>query len=146
MTATLITFVGYILVMLGIGYYAFQQTNDSADYFLGGRKLGPTASALSAGASDMSGWLLLGLPGYAYSSGMESIWLSAGLLIGTYLNWLIVAPRLRVYSVLANDSQTIPAFLENRFGGNNKPLRVIFSRIYFVVLLILHQFWIGCRR
>ncbi|MDO6749876.1 sodium:solute symporter family transporter, partial [Gilvimarinus sp. 1_MG-2023] len=82
-------------VMLGIGIIAYRRTQDLSDYVLGGRNLGPIPSALSAGASDMSGWLLLGLPGYAMSAGYGAFWLAGGLLIGTWANWLLVAQRLR---------------------------------------------------
>ena len=84
--------------MLGIGIYAWTKTNDLSDYILGGRKLGHWTTALSAGASDMSGWLLLGLPGYAYLAGFEAIWIAVGLLLGTTLNWFLIAPRLRQQS------------------------------------------------
>ena len=85
------TFVVYIGVMLALGYIAYKRTTNLSDYILGGRSLGPGTAALSAGASDMSGWLLLGLPGYALTAGYEAIWIAAGLLAGTWLNWLIVA-------------------------------------------------------
>jgi len=89
------TFLAYLAVMLGIGLYAYKNTSNSEDYFLGGRSLGPWPTALSAGASDMSGWLLLGLPGYAFVAGLESNLVAGGLLVGTWLNWLICAKRLR---------------------------------------------------
>ncbi|MCV6588901.1 MAG: sodium/proline symporter PutP [Marinobacterium sp.] len=129
------TFLVYLAVMLGIGIYAYKRTANSADYFLGGRSLGPWPSALSAGASDMSGWLLLGLPGYAFASGMESLWLAGGLLAGTWLNWLLVAKRLRTYSVEANDSLTLPEFFANRFNDTSKALQVISA--FFILLFFL---------
>ncbi len=129
------TFLVYLAVMLGIGIYAYKRTANSADYFLGGRSLGPWPAALSAGASDMSGWLLLGLPGYAFASGMESLWLAAGLLMGTWLNWLLVAKRLRTYSIVANDSLTLPEFFANRFKDNSKALQVISA--FFILLFFL---------
>lgn len=129
------TFLVYLAVMLGIGVYAYKRTANSADYFLGGRSLGPWPSALSAGASDMSGWLLLGLPGYAFASGMESLWLAGGLLAGTWLNWLLVAKRLRTYSIEANDSLTLPEFFSNRFKDNSKALQVISA--FFILLFFL---------
>jgi sodium/proline symporter len=92
------TFFAYLALMLRIGFWAYKRTSDSAGYFLGGRSLGPWPAALLAGASDMSGWLLLGLPGFAFLSGLESLWLAGGLLAGTSLNWLLVAKRLRTYS------------------------------------------------
>ncbi|GAB3090927.1 sodium/proline symporter PutP [Aestuariicella hydrocarbonica] len=134
-SATVITLGGYLLLMLSIGVYASRRTNNAADYFLGGRSLGPWPSALSAGASDMSGWLLLGLPGYAYLAGIEAFWLAGGLLLGTYCNWLFLAKRLRVYSVCANESLTLPEFFANRFDGDNKHLRLISS--VFIVLFYL---------
>ena len=129
------TFVVYIAVMLGIGIYAYRKTQDLSDYILGGRSLGPWPSALSAGASDMSGWLLLGLPGYALAAGMEATWLAIGLLLGTWLNWLIVAGRLRVYSQVANDSLTLPEFFEQRFRDNSHLLRVISA--FFILMFFL---------
>ena len=129
------TFFVYLVLMLLIGFWAYRRTTDSAGYFLGGRSLGPWPAALSAGASDMSGWLLLGLPGFAFLSGLESLWLAGGLLAGTYLNWLLVAKRLRTYSVEANDSLTIPEFFANRFGDRRHLLQVIAA--FFVLLFFL---------
>ena len=129
------TFLVYLAMMLGIGVYAYKRTANSSDYFLGGRSLGPWPAALSAGASDMSGWLLLGLPGYAFAAGMESLWLAGGLLAGTWLNWLLVAKRLRTYSVEANDALTLPEFFANRFQDKTKLLQVISA--FFILLFFL---------
>ncbi|WP_432697331.1 sodium/proline symporter PutP [Marinobacterium sp. YM272] len=129
------TFIVYLILMLAIGYYAYIRTVNSSDYFLGGRSLGPWPAALSAGASDMSGWLLLGLPGYAYAAGLESIWLGGGLLLGTWANWLITAKRLRTYSIVANDSLTLPEFFANRFKDNSRLLQVISA--FFILLFFL---------
>jgi len=129
------TFLAYLVVMLGIGLYAYKQTSSSEDYFLGGRSLGPWPTALSAGASDMSGWLLLGLPGYAFASGLESIWLAGGLLVGTWLNWLFCAKRLRTYSITANNSLTLPGFLSARFNDNSKLIQTISA--LFILLFFL---------
>jgi sodium/proline symporter len=129
------TFTIYLGLMLAIGVYAYRRTANSSDYFLGGRSLGPWPAALSAGASDMSGWLLLGLPGYAFSSGLESIWLGAGLLIGTWLNWLLVAKRLRTYSIEADDALTLPEFFANRFEDKSNLLQVISA--FFILLFFL---------
>jgi sodium/proline symporter len=129
------TFIVYLIVMLAIGFYAYQRTSNSADYFLGGRSLGPWPAALSAGASDMSGWLLLGLPGYAFASGMEAVWLGGGLLLGTYLNWLLVAKRLRTYSFEADDALTLPEFFSNRFEDGSKMIQVISA--FFILLFFL---------
>ncbi len=130
-----VTFMVYFVVMLAIGYIAWLKTKTSADYFLGGRSLGPWSTAMSAGASDMSGWLLLGLPGYAFASGLEAFWLAAGLLGGSWLNWLVVARRLRVYSAVAKDSLTLPEFLANRFNDHRgwiQPVSAAFILVFFL--------------
>jgi sodium/proline symporter len=129
------TFLAYLAVMLGIGLYAYKNTSSSEDYFLGGRSLGPWPTALSAGASDMSGWLLLGLPGYAFAAGLESIWLAGGLLVGTWLNWLFCAKRLRTYSITADNSLTLPGFLSVRFQDNSKLIQTISA--LFILLFFL---------
>ncbi|MBR7889426.1 sodium/proline symporter PutP [Marinomonas sp. A79] len=129
------TFLAYLVVMLGIGLYAYKRTSSSEDYFLGGRSLGPWPTALSAGASDMSGWLLLGLPGYAFAAGMESIWIAGGLLVGTWLNWLICAKRLRTYSIKANNALTLPDFLSTRFNDKSKMIQTISA--LFILLFFL---------
>lgn len=128
------TFIVYLILMLSIGVYAYLRTKNSTDYFLGGRALGPWPAALSAGASDMSGWLLLGLPGYAYAAGLESFWLAAGLLIGNWINWLIAAKRLRTYSI-TTDSITIPEFLSRRFNDRSKLIQTISA--LFILLFFL---------
>ncbi len=130
-----LTFVLYLAVMLGIGIVAYRRTQDLSDYVLGGRNLGPIPSALSAGASDMSGWLLLGLPGYAMSAGYGAFWLAGGLLVGTWANWLLVAQRLRVYSHRADDALTLPAFFEKRFEDHSHALRVVSA--FFVLVFFL---------
>ncbi|WP_020406179.1 sodium/proline symporter PutP [Hahella ganghwensis] len=129
------TFMVYLIAMLAIGLWAYMRTQNMSDYILGGRNLGPFPSALSAGASDMSGWLLLGLPGYAYAAGYEASWIAIGLLVGTWLNWLVVARRLRMYTKAAGDSLTIPEFLENRFEDRSHALRVIAA--FFILLFFL---------
>ncbi len=129
------TFFVYLALMLGIGLWAYRRTADSSGYFLGGRTLGPWPAALSAGASDMSGWLLLGLPGFAFTSGLESLWLAGGLLVGTWLNWLLLARRLRTYSIEANDALTIPEFFANRFGDRRHLLQAIAA--FFILLFFL---------
>ncbi|CAM4171886.1 sodium/proline symporter PutP [Vibrio agarivorans] len=128
------TFIAYLLVMLGIGVVAYMRTKNSTDYFLGGRSLGPWPAALSAGASDMSGWLLMGLPGYAYAAGFEAIWLAGGLLLGTWANWLICAKRLRTYSI-TTESLTIPEYLSRRFQDNSKLIQTISA--FFILLFFL---------
>ncbi len=129
------TFLFYLACLLVIGVIAYRHTHNLSDYILGGRKLGAWVAALSAGASDMSGWLLLGLPGYAYASGFQAFWLVAGLLTGTYLNWRLVAPRLRVYSELADDSMTLPEFLNHRFNDQTNSIRFIAA--FFILLFFL---------
>lgn len=128
------TFIIYLILMLAIGVFAYQRTKNSSDYFLGGRSLGPWPAALSAGASDMSGWLLLGLPGYAYAAGIEAFWLAGGLLIGTWANWLITAKRLRTYSI-TTDALTLPEFLSRRFNDKSKLIQTISA--FFILLFFL---------
>ncbi|UCE88349.1 MAG: sodium/proline symporter PutP [Pseudomonadota bacterium] len=130
-----LTFVVYIATMLAIGAVAWRRTRNLADYILGGRTLGRWVTAISAGASDMSGWLLLGLPGYAYAAGFEAGWIALGLLIGTWLNWRLVAARLRRYSELAGDSLTLPEFFEQRFHDTSHVLRVVSA--LFILLFFL---------
>ncbi|MBT8348132.1 MAG: sodium/proline symporter PutP [Sulfurovum sp.] len=133
----IISFIGYMLVMLAIGFYFYFQTNDLSDYVLGGRGLNPSVTALSAGASDMSGWLLLGLPGMMYSDGMVGSWIAVGLIIGAYLNWHYVAKPLRVYTHHLDDSITIPDYLANRFEDNGHMLRIVTA----VVILIFYTLY-----
>lgn len=109
----LITFVGYLVLMMAIGFWAYRATDTVDDYILGGRKMGPAVTALSVGASDMSGWLLLGLPGAVYLSGLSAAWIGIGLIFGAWLNWLFVAKRLRIYTQLADNALTLPDFLKN---------------------------------
>ncbi|MEQ1687766.1 MAG: sodium/proline symporter PutP [Sphingopyxis sp.] len=123
----------YFALMIGIGFYAWAKAQATAEgYMLGGRELGPAVTALSAGASDMSGWLLMGLPGALYLGGLSAAWIGIGLTIGAYLNYRIVAPRLRTYTELAGDAITIPDFLEERFGDTSKALRVIAAAVIIV--------------
>lgn len=129
----------YMVGMLLIGYYSYKRTTDLSDYMLGGRTLGPAVTALSAGASDMSGWLMMGLPGAMFSQGLSASWIVIGLTLGAYANWLYVAPRLRTYTEIANNSITIPAFLENRFGDESKLLRIVSG----LVILIFFTFYVS---
>ncbi|GGX59358.1 sodium/proline symporter PutP [Saccharospirillum salsuginis] len=132
--AVSLTFLAYLGMMLWIGVWAYRRTNNLSDYILGGRQLGAWPSALSAGASDMSGWLLLGLPGAMYASGLGASWIAIGLLVGTYINWLVVAPRLRSYSQAANDSLTLPEYFSNRFE-DTVAIRAIAA--FFILLFFL---------
>ncbi len=128
------TFAVYLVVVLLIGAVAWWRTQDLKDYILGGRRLGRWVTALSAQASDMSGWLLMGLPGYAYLAGLESVWLLAGLLVGTYFNWRFVAARLRRATELYDDAITLPEYFERRFddrGGILRMLCAFFILIFF---------------
>src|SRR5690625_170650 len=122
--------------MLIIGIVMYRRTADLSDFVLGGRSLGPAVAALSAGASDMSGWLMLGLPGAIYVSGISESWIAIGLAIGAYLNWQFIAKRLRVYTEVSNNAITIPDFLENRFKDTSRLLRVISA---LVILLISEE-------
>ncbi|WP_163560937.1 sodium/proline symporter PutP [Halomonas sp. NO4] len=131
------TFVVYLLLMLGIGLVAYMRTTNLSDYILGGRTLGPWTSAISAGASDMSGWLLLGLPGAAYISGISASWIAVGLLVGTWLNWLIVARRLRLYSFKVSDALTLPEYFANRFQDKTHLLRVI-SAVFILLFFLFY--------
>ena len=108
---TIATFILYIIAMLAIGVVCYRRNRNLNDFILGSRGLNPGVAALSAGASDMSGWLLLGLPGAVYASGLNQMWIAVGLVIGAYLNWQFVAARLRIYTQVARDALTIPCLL-----------------------------------
>jgi sodium/proline symporter len=133
----LISFVSYMLVMIGIGFYFYFKTEDLSDYVLGGRSLGPGVTALSAGASDMSGWLLLGLPGMMYTGGLAGSWIAVGLIIGAFLNWHYVAKPLRVYTHHLNDAITIPDYFSNRFEDKGNVLRIVTA----VVILLFYTLY-----
>lgn len=135
--ATLSAIILYLLILLLIGYYSYRRTHDISDYMLGSRSLSPMVTALSAGASDMSGWMLMGLPGAVYTTGISSMWLGIGLTIGAYFNYLLLAPRFRIYTELANDSQTVPDYLENRFKDTSNMLRLV-SGIIILVFFTLY--------
>lgn len=132
-----ITFVVYLLLILFIGVKAYQRTHNLGDYILGGRKLGSAVTALSVGASDMSGWLLLGLPGAIYLSGISEVWIGVGLVIGAYCNWLFISQRLRVYSEHAKNSLTLPDYFENRFNDETRILRIVSA----IVILVFFTFY-----
>ncbi|MES9827031.1 MAG: sodium/proline symporter PutP [Candidatus Thiodiazotropha sp.] len=130
-----LSFFCYLLTLLIIGVVAWRRTRNLSDFVLGGRSLGSWVTALSASASDMSGWLLLGLPGYAYLAGLESFWLALGLLIGTWLNWRLVAARLRIASEAAGNALTLPEYLSNRFNDSSGLIRI--SSSFFILLFFL---------
>ncbi|MBT3014794.1 MAG: sodium/proline symporter PutP [Candidatus Thiodiazotropha sp. (ex Clathrolucina costata)] len=130
-----LSFFCYLLTLLIIGVVAWRRTRNLSDFVLGGRSLGSWVTALSASASDMSGWLLLGLPGYAYLAGLESFWLALGLLIGTWLNWRLVAARLRIVSEMSGNALTLPEYLSNRFNDASGLIRI--SSSFFILLFFL---------
>ncbi len=134
----IIAFVIYFLFMTGIGVWFFVKGKDKSekDYFLGGKNMGGWVSALSAGASDMSAWVLMGLPGAIYLSGMNQIWISIGLIIGTVCAWIFIAPRLRAYSIKAKDSITVPEFLSNRFLAKGPVLRIACAVVFVLGYLL----------
>lgn len=138
-TATITTFVFYLVVLIVLGYAAYRSTKNLSDYILGGRRLGPWVTALSASASDMSGWLLLGLPGAVYLAGLNQFWLVIGLAIGAYFNWLLVAKRLRVASKEADDAITLPDFLAKRFQDKHHVIRVLSA----LVILVFFTFYVS---
>lgn len=126
-SSTLLAFLIYLCIVLAIGFYAYLKTRTAGDFLLGGRQLGPSVSAISASASDMSGWVLLGLPGYAYVAGLEAFWISIGLVMGLAANWFLVAKPLRIISFQLQDTVTIPTYLQRRFADPKPWLRVISS-------------------
>ena len=131
-----ITFVVYIAAMVLIGFAAYRSTNNLSDYILGGRSLGSVVTALSAGASDMSGWLLMGLPGAIYMSGLSEAWIAIGLTVGAYLNWLFVAGRLRVQTEHNGDALTLPDYFASRFEDKSGLLRIISAIVILVFFTI----------
>lgn len=128
----------YLALMIGIGVYSYRKSNSNSEEFLiGGRKMGAAVTALSAGAADMSGWLLMGVPGAMYFTGLSSAWIAIGLTTGAFLNYLIVAPRLRVYTEVSGNSITIPVFFENRFKDKTHLLKIV-SSILILVFFTLY--------
>ena len=135
MTTAHICIMAAIIVYLGamifVGYLCSKNNNDSSDFYLGGRKLGPLVTAMSAEASDMSSWLLMGLPGLAYLTGIaDAGWTAIGLAIGTYVNWRIVAKRIRRYTHVAGNSITLPSFFSNRYRDEKNDPAVYRSDFY----------------
>lgn len=137
-TWVILAFVIYMIFMLGIGIITARKNKSSDDYFLGGRNLGGWVTALSAQASDMSGWMLMGLPGCVYAFGANQAWIAIGLLIGTILNWVIVAGRLRRYTIRAGNAMTIPEYLSNRFRDKHNILITI-SAIVIVIFFVVYS-------
>ncbi|MFV9924989.1 MAG: sodium/proline symporter PutP [Francisella endosymbiont of Hyalomma scupense] len=134
-----IMFIIYIIIIFSIGIYSYFQTKKVSDYMLGGRSLSAPIAALGAGASDMGSWLLLALPGAFMISGINQIWLPLGLTIGAFINWGVIARRLRIYTEIAKDSITIPAYFENRFHDNKGMIRSLTA----VVVVIFFTIYIG---
>ncbi|ECW0321669.1 hypothetical protein F3Q00_15965 [Salmonella enterica subsp. enterica] len=137
-TPMLVTFCVYIFGMILIGFIAWRSTKNFDDYILGGRSLGPFVTALSAGASDMSGWLLMGLPGAIFLSGISESWIAIGLTLGAWINWKLVAGRLRVHTEFNNNALTLPDYFTGRFEDKSRVLRIISA------LVILLFFTIYC--
>ena len=137
--AEVVVFIIYLVFMLGIGFYFFLRSRGGGgekEYFLGGRSMGPWVSALSAGASDMSAWVLMGLPASIYAAGIGQAWIAIGLAIGYAISWLVEAPRLRRFTIVAGDSITLPQYLTNRFLSKSKVLQVICALIFLFAYTI----------
>lgn len=134
--AVLIAFACYLVFMIVIGIFCMKGTNNTEDYFLGGRGLGAWVAAISAQASDMSGWLLMGLPGAVYACGTGQAWIAVGLFLGTVFNWLVISGRLRRYTIRANNSLTLPEFFENRFHDKKRILLLVSSVVIAVFFLV----------
>ena len=138
MNTELVVFIVYLCFMVGIGIYFFVKGRGSGEkeYFLGGRKMGPWVSALSAGASDMSAWVLMGLPASIYAAGIGQAWIAIGLAIGYALSWIFEAPRLRRFSIAADDSITLPQYLTNRFKSSSKALQILCAVIFLIAYTV----------
>ncbi len=134
--AIMVAFVAYLLFMICIGIWSMKKTNSTEDYFLGGRGLNGWVAALSAQASDMSGWLLMGLPGSIYALGTGQAWIAVGLFAGTVANWLLISKRLRRYTIVAGNSMTLPEYFENRFQDKKKILLTISSVVIVIFFLV----------
>lgn len=134
--ALYITFIFYFCIIFSIGFKAYKATNSHEDYVLGGRKLNSIITALGVGASDMSGWLMIALPGAIYAFGYNHLWMPIGLLIGAYFNWSFVAHRLRIFTFEANNSLTIPSYLEHRFKDESKLLRLLTSVVVIIFFTV----------
>ena len=132
----LIAFAAYLVLMIAIGAIYMKNTNNSEDYFLGGRGLSGWVAALSAQASDMSGWLLMGLPGTVYALGTGQSWIAIGLFLGTVCNWVFISSRLRKYTIRANNSLTLPAYFENRFRDKKRVLLLVSSIVIVIFFLV----------
>ena len=135
-TPLIVAFTAYLLLMVVIGFVAWRRTRTFDDYILGGRSLGPYVTALAAGASDMSGWLMMGLPGALYLTGASEGWIAVGLIIGAWFNWRFVAGPLRVYTERANNALTLPDYFTHRFEDRSKLLRILSALVILVFFAI----------
>ena len=138
----LIAFILYFALVLGVGYYFYKRSHSMEDYFLGGRSMNPYVTAMSAQASDMSSWLLMGLPGAVLLLGIGEAWIGIGLAIGSYLSWLLVAKKLRIHSEVSGNALTVPEFFSNRFNDNKGILRIVAAVIilfFFVMAMKLSR-------
>ena len=135
--SVILTFAAYLAFMLAIGSHFYKRNESLSDYLIGDRQLNKWVTSISAQASDMSGWLLLGLPGYAYLQGVEALWLAFGLALGTWINWRFVARRLRCYTELANNAITLPDYFANRFNDRNRLLRTL-SALFILVFFLIY--------
>lgn len=135
-TPLLVTFTGYLLLMIGIGMWAWHRTRSFDDYILGGRSLGSVVTALAAGASDMSGWLMMGLPGALFLSGLSEAWIALGLAIGAWFNWRFVAGPLRVYTERTRNALTLPDYFTHRFADSRRLLRVLSALVILVFFAV----------
>lgn len=133
----IVAFIVYLGAMMSIGIYYWRKEQNMSDYILGGRQLGAWVTSMSAEASDMSGWMLMGLPGYAYVAGLGAGWIALGLMLGTWVNWQFVAKRLRQYTEIANDSLTMPDYFQNRFRDTSHILRVI-SAVFILIFFLIY--------
>jgi len=137
--SAIVAFILYLSIVMLVGLIAYMATRNLSDYVLGGRRLGGAVAALSAGASDMSSWLLMGLPGAIYVSGLKEVWAVVGLVVGAYCSWKFIAKPLRIYSEVAKDSVTVPAYLDNRFRDDSKKIRMVAA----LATLIFFTFYIA---
>ena len=134
-----LAFILYLVLMMSIGLYYSRRQKNLSSYILGDRQLGPWLTSMSAEASDMSGWMLMGLPGYAYLHGLSAFWTGIGLIVGTWANWVLVSQRLRNYTEVADNSLTIPDYLSNRFEDRKNGLRLICA--LFIILFFIIYTW-----
>ena len=138
----LMAFIAYFILVLGIGYYFYNKSHNMEDYILGGRSMNPYVTAMSAQASDMSSWLLMGLPGAVLLAGIGEAWIGIGLAIGSYLSWLLVAKKLRIHSEVTGNALTVPEFFSNRYKDKKGILRIVAAVIilFFFVIYVASGF------